>query len=239
MKIAVLSDIHGNYIALKTVLEEAKRQKVDHLFILGDQIGYFYRAAEVFELIKEWSYSMISGNHERLFLEYLDASEFRKNEINKSYGCCFSYYESNFSKALITEIRQLPEQKTIKKEGFSFLLCHGSLNDKDQYIYPDTVLNYLKENDIRGVDYIFNGHTHYPMVYKGRHSLFINVGSVGQSRTVGGIANWGIINTKNGVYIPQNTPYIISEVENELKFFKEEKEYLFKILKRNNKNYES
>lgn len=239
MKIAVLSDIHGNYIALKTVLEEAKRQKVDHLFLLGDQIGYFYRAVEVFELIKEWSYSMISGNHERLFLEYLDASELRKNEINKSYGCCFSYYESHFSKALITEIRQLPEQKTIEKEGFSFLLCHGSLKDKDKYIYPDTSPKVLEENDLIDMDFIFNGHTHYPMVYKGKYSLFVNAGSVGQSRTVGGIANWGIINTKNGVYIPQNTPYNISEVEKELKFFKEQKEYLYKILKRNNKNYES
>ena len=39
MKIGVLSDIHGNHIALHTVLEEAKRQGVDHLFLLGDQLG--------------------------------------------------------------------------------------------------------------------------------------------------------------------------------------------------------
>jgi len=239
MKIAIISDIHGNFIALQTVLEEAKRHNVDHLFLLGDQLGYFYRAKEVFELIKEWSYDMIAGNHERLFLEYLNATEERKNEINKKYGYCFSYYEEHFSKTLIDEIKQLTEQKTITKDSFSFLLCHGSANDVDQYIYPDAPLEVLKENDVKGIDYIFNGHTHYPMVYKGKHSLHVNVGSVGQSRTVGGIANWGIINTKNGVYTPQNTPYNVSGVVNELRDFNEEKEYLFKVLKRNNKNYES
>ncbi len=239
MKIAVLSDIHGNYIALQTVLEEAKRQNVDHLFLLGDQLGYFYRATEVFDLIKEWPYDIISGNHERLFLEYLDATEVRKSEINKKYGRCFSYYETHFSKILIDEIRHLPEQKIIPKDNLSFLLCHGSSKDKDQYIYPDATLEVLKANDTKGIDYIFNGHTHYPMIYKGEHSLFVNVGSVGQSRTVGGVANWGIINTKNGVYTPQNTPYNVSGVVNELTSFKEEKEYLFKVLKRNNKNYES
>ena len=71
------------------------------------------------------------------------------------------------------------------------------------------------------------------------NSFLINVGSVGQSRTVGGIANWGIINTKNGVYTPQNTPYDVEGVVNELKEFNEEKEYLRKVLKRNNKNYEN
>jgi hypothetical protein len=76
-------------------------------------------------------------------------------------------------------------------------------------------------------------------MYKGKHSFLINVGSVGQSRTVGGIANWGIINTKNGVYTPQNTPYDVEGVVNELKEFNEEKEYLRKVLKRNNKNYEN
>ena len=77
------------------------------------------------------------------------------------------------------------------------------------------------------------------MMYKGKNSFFINVGSVGQSRTVGGVANWGVINTENGVYTPQNTPYKVDGVVNELKEFNEENEYLFKVLKRNNKNYEN
>lgn len=239
MKIAVLSDIHGNHIALQTVLEEAKRQRVDHLFLLGDQLGYFYRAIEVFELINDWSFDMITGNHERLFLEYLSASETRKKEINTKYGSCFSYYETHFTETLINEIKQLPEQKTVTKDDMSFLLCHGSPNDKDQYIYPDASLEVLNANDKENLDFVFNGHTHYPMIYKGKNSFLVNVGSVGQSRTVGGIANWGIINTKNGVYTPQNTPYNVEGVVNELKEFNEEKEYIRKVLKRNNKNYEN
>ena len=36
MKIAVISDIHGNYDALVAVLEKAKTEGVEHLLVLGD-----------------------------------------------------------------------------------------------------------------------------------------------------------------------------------------------------------
>lgn len=238
MKIAVLSDIHANSIALKSVLDEAKQQGVDHLFLLGDQLGYYYEANEVFEMIKEWPYDIIAGNHERLFGEYLTASTDRRNKINEKYGYCFAYYENSFSINLIESIKQLTEQKRIEKDGLTFLLCHGSPTNKDLYLYPDATKNILQENEVNGFDYILCGHTHYPMVYVGRSSVIINVGSVGQSRTVGGIANWGIINTKNGIYTPQNTPYDIEKAIINLNERNEKKEYLFTVLKRNNTNYE-
>jgi len=238
LKIGILSDIHSNIIALRTVLDEAKRQKVDHLFLLGDQLGYYYEAKEVYSLINEWSFDMINGNHEHLFLEYLDASDNRREEISNKYGNCFSHYQKVFSAQEIEEIKKLQDQKLVKLDGLVFLLCHGATSSKDQYIYPTTELDVLHENDLPNVDFIFNGHTHYPMVYCGKHSLFINVGSVGQSRTVGGVANWGIINTENNVYTPQNTPYNIEEQISLLKSYKEENRYLSKILTRNNKIYE-
>ena len=41
MKVAVLSDIHGNYVALQKCLEHAGEQKVDAYFFLGDYLGEF------------------------------------------------------------------------------------------------------------------------------------------------------------------------------------------------------
>ena len=41
MKIAVLSDIHGNHIALQKVLNEIKNTNIRKIFIAGDFIGYF------------------------------------------------------------------------------------------------------------------------------------------------------------------------------------------------------
>ena len=39
MKIAVLSDIHGNHIALETCIEEIERRNIDKLIFLGDYVG--------------------------------------------------------------------------------------------------------------------------------------------------------------------------------------------------------
>ena len=62
MKIAIISDIHGNYEALFSVLEKAKKESVEHLLILGDIVGYYYHPDKVLNLLAQWSYDMIKGN---------------------------------------------------------------------------------------------------------------------------------------------------------------------------------
>ena len=41
MKTALISDIHGNFEALKAVLKEIDRLKVDRIFCVGDVVGYY------------------------------------------------------------------------------------------------------------------------------------------------------------------------------------------------------
>ncbi|MBQ4801417.1 metallophosphoesterase family protein [Aquimarina sp. MMG015] len=233
MKIAILSDIHGNIDAFKAVIDQMKKQKVDIVFSLGDHLGYYPEAIEVFDEIKKWDCHVISGNHERIFLNFLkESKEYRENVIAK-YGTSYLHYEKSFSDDLITEISQFPDNKEVVVDGIKFLLCHGSPMDKDQYIYPDAENVVLDDCDSKNCDFVFMGHTHYPMVYKGENTMIVNVGSIGQARTIGGIANWGIVNTKNKVYTPLSTPYDISKLEERLKKNKE-REYLYKILRRNN-----
>ena len=231
MKIAILSDIHGNIDALKAVSVKMRKLKIDLIFSLGDHLGYYGGAQEVFNEIKEWENHMIAGNHERIFLEFLEEDEAYRNNIINKYGSSYLKYEETFDDELIAEISKLPSKKEVEIDAIKFLLCHGSPLNKDQYIYPDTTKEILNDIEPNNVDYVFMGHTHYPMVYMGKRVMMINVGSVGQSRTIGGIANWGVFDTENKVYIPQNTPYEVSRLEKELKEDME-KEYLFKILRR-------
>jgi predicted phosphodiesterase len=42
MKIAIISDIHGNYDALKAVLKDIKKLKIDKIYCLGDIVNYYY-----------------------------------------------------------------------------------------------------------------------------------------------------------------------------------------------------
>ena len=64
MKVAVLSDIHGNYDAFKEVLKKAEQEGVKHLLILGDIVGYYYSPQKILKSLSDWSFDMIKGNHE-------------------------------------------------------------------------------------------------------------------------------------------------------------------------------
>ncbi len=59
MKIAVISDIHGNYDALVAVLKKAKTEGVEHLLVLGDIVGYYYHPDKILKALSEWSFDMI------------------------------------------------------------------------------------------------------------------------------------------------------------------------------------
>ena len=66
MNIGILADIHGNHRALKSVLDDMRMNKVDHLLILGDIVGYYYDPEIILDYLGDWSKDLIKGNHEAM-----------------------------------------------------------------------------------------------------------------------------------------------------------------------------
>ena len=68
MKLAILSDIHGNYIALQSCLKHAWEQQVDAYLFLGDYLGEFPYPKKTLEILYElrsnYSCFFIRGNKE-------------------------------------------------------------------------------------------------------------------------------------------------------------------------------
>lgn len=64
MRIAVLSDIHGNLEALEAVFEDMVRLDVSEVFCLGDLIGYGPDPDQVVQFIKDRGIHSVIGNHE-------------------------------------------------------------------------------------------------------------------------------------------------------------------------------
>ena len=71
MKIAFLSDIHGNYEALKAVFLELKKKKISKVVCLGDYLNYYYEPKKCLDLLIKKKAICIKGNHEEIFLETL------------------------------------------------------------------------------------------------------------------------------------------------------------------------
>lgn len=234
MKIAILSDIHGNIDALNQVIKAIKKDNISIVFSLGDQLGYYYDAEAVYTALDNLNCEMIAGNHERIFLDYLENSS---PKIDQKYGLGFKKYKESFSSNLIQKIKDLPDFKYLCIDGLNFGLFHGASFNSDYYVYPTEKRDVLNAFAEIPADVAFIGHSHYPFVFNCGEKLIVNVGSVGQSRVVGGIANWGVYDTQNRVYIPKSTLYdtnkVISKLEQE-----DLGKYLKTILERNNFNYE-
>ena len=69
MRIAVISDIHGNLEAFKEVLADIDRSRVDGLACLGDNIGYGPEPEQVINLLRERDIPCVMGNHELAVIE--------------------------------------------------------------------------------------------------------------------------------------------------------------------------
>ena len=74
MRIAVLSDVHGNLEALREVLADIDRSRTDAVLCLGDNIGYGPEPEAVVESIRERGIPCVMGNHELGLVDetYLD-----------------------------------------------------------------------------------------------------------------------------------------------------------------------
>ena len=64
MKIAVISDIHGNLYALMKVLEDIEDEKVDTIICLGDLVGYGPHPNEVIAIIRRKNIICLKGNYD-------------------------------------------------------------------------------------------------------------------------------------------------------------------------------
>ena len=139
MKIAILSDIHGNVFALKSVLNAVKKKDVSRLMIAGDFIGYYFWPAEVFNLLKDWDLVAIRGNHDQML---------KRAKIDKSYLFDFEINKK--------EKKDLIEKASICINGISLTISSVTKKGFQIWIIPHTFkltnLSKIKKGDFVNVE---------------------------------------------------------------------------------------
>jgi predicted phosphodiesterase len=193
MRLAILSDIHGNLEAFQSVHADMERQGLDGVVCLGDMIGYGPDPEDVIRGIRNLQCSAVLGNHEASLLTEKARKwmnfQARENSITT---------EKLLSEESITYCRTLPRSLHSGESWF----VHG--------YPPDSVFTYLFNKTDQGIEALFAaseaslyfvGHTHDLQLVsqqqgkvirtplsKGRIHLdhdrkyIINAGSVGQPR---------------------------------------------------------
>ena len=177
MKVAVISDIHGNIYALMKTLEDIDEQKVDKIICLGDLVGYGPHPNEVVALIKRREIPCIKGNYDASVVDG-DYTYIRNTAIN-SFALPWATNEVRIANKYFLD--SLPTSLNYTFNGVNFLFTHGSPNAINDYLFEDAantieVMNKLEDN------VLVCAHTHIPCAKKYGDKLLINVGSVGKPK---------------------------------------------------------
>lgn len=186
MKVAVLYDIHGNFQALESVMEDVKANNCEQVFCLGDLAMAGPQPRMVIDYVrKQNNWTVIQGNTDKMIADF--SPEILQNVKNN-----FPVMANALADDVIfieedkkDYLRNLPAQKELTLEGVKLLLVHGSPRRNNEDILPDMPLKIIEEMlEGTNADLIFCGHTHVPAGYQtNKKQTVVNVGSAGRPMT--------------------------------------------------------
>lgn len=212
MKVAVFSDVHANLPAFEAMIAHARAIGVERFLNLGDMVGYYPQPREVVERARALPGWAIQGNHER-FLRDVRTGSLDLDELTAKYGDGHRIALAEVAPDDLDWLVGLPAERDVELDGLALKLCHGAPGSPDRYVYPDTDAEQLRALCDDAFDFVFAGHTHYPFVFGAGRCTLVNVGSVGQSKDIGGLAAWGMLDTSNRAFVQFRTPYDLALVE--------------------------
>ena len=155
MNIGIISDIHGDYAALETVLDRFDNiHQVSHILCAGDLVGRGPEPERVVQAVRERDIPTVRGNHDE-----------------------WSYGMSLESKQYL---KTLPLDWRGRFDGLSVFMCHGKPGNNLWGLYRDHISDTLQNMMLGslGANVLITGHTHMPLYVRVKQGCVINPGSL-------------------------------------------------------------
>ncbi len=229
MRVLVISDIHANLTALKTVLEDvgenhAENPPYEAVWCLGDLIGYGPDPNPCIELVRTLpNLICLIGNHDQAALDLIPLSRF-----NEDARLSATWTRSVLTPENESYLRSLPSQVEVD----AFTLVHAS----PRFPIWEYVLDpYTADQnfDLLETDYCLIGHTHIALSFSRaigkEHSvlqttqlgdpvklapkMMLNPGSVGQPRDMDPRASYAVLDLERGTWEARRVVYDVEEVQ--------------------------
>ncbi|WP_240230135.1 metallophosphoesterase family protein [Devosia lacusdianchii] len=199
MRFAVISDVHGNALALDAVLADIAVQGVDATLCLGDHVSGPLDPAGAADRLMQLDGPVIRGNHDRWLVE--------RNREGKDLDPVDRFALMRMKAAHRAWLEAMPATAVFNGEIF---LCHGTpASDNAPWLdgwYQDRRMTLPAEESVNraaaGIDYpvMLCGHTHIARSVRLRDGRqIINPGSVGLQLVHGSPdARYAIVERRNG-----------------------------------------
>ncbi len=182
MKLAVLADIHANFVALETVTAHLEAWQPDVVVVAGDVVNRGPRPLECWQLVENRQryagWLLVRGNHEDYVLSHTRPNAPRQGpEFEIQRHAYWTYQQLN---GKVTRLARMPvKQSLLAPDGRQIWVTHGSCRGSRDGIYPETTATELRRKIEPSATLFCVGHTHRPLVRQIDNTLVVNVGSAG------------------------------------------------------------
>jgi putative phosphoesterase len=182
MRVAVVSDIHGNWPALRAVLVAIARDAPEAaLWCTGDFVGYGPWPDECVRAIAGRGGPSVSGNYDEKVLKFARKQNKWRNTKDPRKFRAFEHAHENLSAESRDYLAALPCDYRTVIGGHRVLMTHIAPDSHEAGLHPLTPPPRLTAiAATAGADVIVSGHTHWPLVRREAGVLFVNAGSVGR-----------------------------------------------------------
>lgn len=182
MKLAVLSDIHGNYHALEAVVADIDAWKPDRVLVNGDVVNDGPNNPDCWATIAERrrtdDWGVLRGNHEEYVAGWRDPATPRAGPAYDLIRVSLWTYEQMGGR--VDDLAALPERwEWAAPDGSTLVAMHGTLLGNRAGIYPFTTDETVRQRIETGAAVFVTAHTHVPHTRRLDGTLVVNVGSVG------------------------------------------------------------
>jgi len=177
MKIALISDLHGNEVALDAVLASIRQGGADQIVCLGDVATLGVRPREVLARLRDLGCICIMGNHDEFLLEPHMVHDYSEAPI---IAAAVDWCRDRLSAEELAFVRTFERRRDLDLAPGRLMLFHGSPRSHMENLLATTPPDELDE--LLGPDratVMAGGHTHLQMLRQHQGSLLVNPGSVG------------------------------------------------------------
>jgi putative phosphoesterase len=186
MRVALLSDVHANAVALRAVLEEITEADPDTVVCAGDVVGYGPDPATCLALIRDAADVVVCGNHDR------NAGTPGRYAGHPTAGPGLEHTAAELDAEQHEWLCDLPTRATLDDGAVLVVHSHPDPGRRGRYVYPEDFKAVGRDVD---ADVLVLGHTHVQGASEAEGTLVVNPGSVGQPRDGDARAAYALLDT--------------------------------------------
>jgi putative phosphoesterase len=167
MKLGLISDVHGDPVALELAWSHLTVMGADRIVCAGGLVGYGPFPDRVVAFMRERQVSSVRGNHDRWALE-------RGHGVRDEFG------GGTPSGQTLDYLRELPPDLLVAHQTVIGVIVHGSPRSDIEFVTRQNHPPGLLQQALRELqcDLLIVGHTHQPMWFRCPDGLVVNPGSV-------------------------------------------------------------